>query len=150
MNSALRLLSPIRGYATHQRPGSRLKGALSLDHVRSSPHGSLSCEDKEAQSFRYSSSKDSGFSRSIAPFCVARSALAIAPPELSLADSLAMSLSAIATLPILCVYLMGQFSPVDDLPPVLISISPLQSHIRYLLSTGKTEWDNMEKYIGSM
>jgi hypothetical protein len=24
------------------------------------------------------------------------------------------------------------------------------AHIRYLLSTGKTEWDTMERYIGSM
>lgn len=26
----------------------------------------------------------------------------------------------------------------------------LKSHIRYLLSTGKTEWENMERYIGGM
>lgn len=25
-----------------------------------------------------------------------------------------------------------------------------QSHIRYLLSTGKTEWEGMERYVGGM
>ncbi|KAL6863015.1 hypothetical protein ACO1O0_003259 [Amphichorda felina] len=31
------------------------------------------------------------------------------------------------------------------------NVTDLQkSHIRYLLSTGKTEWENMERYIGGM
>lgn len=27
---------------------------------------------------------------------------------------------------------------------------PLQQHIRYLLSTGKTQWESMERYIDGM
>lgn len=34
--------------------------------------------------------------------------------------------------------------------PPSASTDPLQQHIRFLLSTGKTQWDSMERYIDGM
>lgn len=44
--------------------------------------------------------------------------------------------------------------PIILVIPIAIRLrnkaDPLQQHIRYLLSTGKTQWDSMERYIDGM
>lgn len=54
--------------------------------------------------------------------------------------------SAIATSQIWYAPLTVPFTPITGLKTVNMS----QSHIRYLLSTGKTEWEGMERYVGGM
>ncbi|KAF3073663.1 hypothetical protein CFAM422_003904 [Trichoderma lentiforme] len=115
MNPGIRLLPLGRGYAT-QRPASRLKPTISLDHP-----SKISPPQQQTNKPIASFSNVQKLWHYTEPSGEAQGALQMLGQELNLANMHETSLSGIAT-----------------------------SKISYLLSTGKTEWESMERYIGGM
>jgi hypothetical protein len=106
--------------------------------------------------YSLSSSSGSAPSPCTEPSSAAPAASPTRPPRPSRASMPATNLSAIATSRISYVHPGVVSCPVSRrnlplrTPSVENKLTCQQSHIRYLLSTGKTEWESMERYIKGM